>query len=312
MNQFPLADEPHQTAGSVVLATNQMPDDLTSLWDGLDLRDPAMVLCLESVVRSVRADGTALVADVARRFVDQQRKAHGNGVADVAGTLVITLDLGTERIESLLYGLSGSGLIALPKPALSDPGATVKVQHPLLRRALIEAGVMRAEAGRNVPELASAAPLPQRQITSVPKASAASRDEWAQLWFAAQRFDWSALAVVPASDGGDGLEAAGELVASGRLYETDELELIDATGIKPDSVERVLTQIDAALARAARVVIGLDNPLANPSAIPIVRHTGTALLAVRLGVPTMRDTERTLDVIGRHCFIGSVALQSRT
>ena len=57
-------NEPDSTSNGSSAAA-RLPDQVARIWDRLELRDRAMIVCLESIVRSVRMDGTANVEEVA-------------------------------------------------------------------------------------------------------------------------------------------------------------------------------------------------------------------------------------------------------
>lgn len=305
----PMAVSRSITTRSVASGDGQIPENVSQLWERLELHDSAMVLFLESIVRSVRLDGSAPIAEVITRYATARSGTDFMSDRITSSTDVArdSEELRREVLDSLLPSLAAAGMIALPVEGTESSTASLTISHPWLRLALLEAGLIQLN-----PETDGAETLPARAGGYVPAASpadSAPNDEWSQLWFAVQRYEWSTLAVVAASPGTSGAEAAHALVAAGRMYTESGLELIDATNVTPATVERIITSMSGAVARGSQLVVALDSPLANPSAIPIARHANIALLAVRLGVASVEATQRAIGVIGRDSFVGSVALK---
>lgn len=142
-----------------------------------------------------------------------------------------------------------------------------------------------------------------------PSPAANVDDAWAQLWFTLERHVWSTLAIVPADTGSNALDAARALVAAGQLYREGGVELLDATGATPEALDGILASIPELAAASKQVVIAVDSPLARPAAIAIARAADAALLTVPLGTSTRAAGQRTIEVIGREHFVGSVAVR---
>jgi hypothetical protein len=139
--------------------------------------------------------------------------------------------------------------------------------------------------------------------------AAHARDGWAQLWFAAHRYPWSTLAIVPADIGERMLGAARAFAAAGQLYEPRGVQLIEAIHAGPGAIPEVLAEANRLVHDGRKVIIVVDCPLSNPAAIAIARAVDAALLAVVLGSARLSHARRALDTIGRERFIGSVAIQ---
>ncbi|MEO7360834.1 MAG: hypothetical protein ABI120_10920 [Gemmatimonadaceae bacterium] len=306
---------------STSIGDGEIPENVSQLWERLDLPDGPMVLFLEAIVRSVRLDGSAPIAEVITRYATAQSNAELRpdritSSDDGAGDLG---DVRREFLQSVLPSLASAEMIILPAEGLESPTASITISNPWLRLALLEAGLIQLDPaieGANaltargsgyVPTAPRAPSVPQTDRAA--RAECAPHDDWAQLWFAVQRYDWCTLAVVSASPGANVVEAAQALVSAGRMYNDGGVELIDATNATPATVDRIIASMSGAVARDARLVVALDSPLANPASIPIARHANIALLAVRLGTATLESTRRALGVIGRDSFVGSVALR---
>ncbi len=272
-----------------------------------------MIMCLEAIVRSVRINGTAKVGDVIAYVVETQRRAAQLG--EVTGVNGEPADarhpdvIRAELIETVLPRLARVELIGIREADLTSPDAIIEIANPWLRLALVESGLIELENSTG-----SALTVSARQ-TAMSRNAPLVQDEkqqndWSQLWFSIQRFSWTTLAVVPASPTETGLASASALVSAGRLYHQGSVHLIDATGAAPSSVDLIIASMSGMRPHNSQLVIALDSPLSNPAAIPLARHAGVALLSVSLGAPSLDESRRTIDSIGRRFFVGSVALQA--
>ncbi|MBC7842673.1 MAG: hypothetical protein H7099_10180 [Gemmatimonadaceae bacterium] len=283
-----------------------LPEPVARIWDRLEIRDRSMIMCLEAIVRTVRIDGTAPVSEIATRFLDrasaEERARTGPDALPLSASALdeIRVDL----MESILPRLARAQLISLPATGLSSPDAIIGIANPVLRLALLESGLIQLDSAAMVPV------MPRTVSRKITKAESAHppTDEWAQLWFAIQRYSWTLLAVIPARPGESGLASASALVAAGRMFNEGAVHLVDATGAAPQAVDLIIASMSGALAGGNQLVIALDCPLSNPASIPIARHAGTVLLAVPLGEAFLDETRRTIESVGKQYFIGSVAL----
>jgi hypothetical protein len=145
-----------------------------------------------------------------------------------------------------------------------------------------------------------------REPARAGRKSAGADDAWARLWFALERQrDWTSLAVV--SEGGSALDVARAIAAAGTAYHDAAVELVDASGIAPEVIPDVLQTIIDATAAGAKVVVAVDPPSANPSAIAVARAASAVLLDVPVGDAELARARNAVETIGRERFIGSVA-----
>ncbi len=288
---------------------SRLPEQVSRIWDRLELRDRSMIACLEAIVRAIRVDGTVLVAEIVDRYVDAQLRAEmGNGSEQpLDRSSPRATALRAELIDSVLPRLAAADVISHSHGGEDTPASVIEIANPWLRLALLESGLI--ELSHN--GVATTSEAKGRVVTgrtaTAPHASAP--DDWSQIWFAVQKFSWTTIAIVPASPRERGLAAASALVAAGSQYSEGAVHLVDATGVAPHAVDLVIASISGSIAPGTRLVVALDNPISNPSAIPIARHAGAALLTVRLGDPSIEESARTIDVVGRKYFLGSVALR---
>ncbi len=288
---------------------NRLPEQVARIWDRLELRDRSMISCLESIVRAIKVDGTALVSEIVDRYVDTQLRAEqSNGAGQLVGLpSARAAALRAELIDSVLPRLAASDVISFRDGGQDGAGELIEIANPWLRLALLESGLIELSPS----SVAHPAEAHGRVVTgrSATAPSADATNDWSQIWFAVQRHSWTTLAIVPASPRERGLAAASALVAAGRQYAEGSVHLVDATGVAPHAVDLVIASMSGSIAPGTRLVVALDNPTTNPAAIPIARHAGAALLTVRLGDPSVEEASRAIDVIGRRYFVGSVALR---
>lgn len=287
------------------LVDRDVPENVARLWGQLALGDRSLNLCLEAIVRSVRIDGTAPVDEVALRYTSARARAEAAVGVTAVWPVPGSQEDRAQLLQSVLPGLARSGFISMPDEDPGRPGAAITISSPLLRNALLEAGLIQldialATAGLHVARLGRHEFAPGRQ---------APDGDWSRIWFALSRYHWSTLAIVSATPGESAYAAASVLADAGHLYERGTVELIDATDVSPAAVEQVLASMTGALARRAQMLIALDSPLANPAVIPIARHATISALCVRLGQPTLDVSRRAIETIGREHFVGSIAVR---
>lgn len=140
---------------------------------------------------------------------------------------------------------------------------------------------------------------------------ARAHDEWAKLWFAAQQQPWQTLVLVPAARGTSSIGAARALLDVAKEYHLLAVRLLDATGVRPEDVAAKIAEMADSVALGERVIVAIDCPLSNPSAIPIARAASVAVMLVPLGVAKTQDAQQSIDIVGRDRFIGSVAMRPR-
>ena len=288
-----------------------LPDPVTRIWDRLQIRDQSMILCLEAIVRSVRINGTAMVSDVVGYVVEAHLRAarlgDGSGRTEHTGDDRHPDQIRAELIDTVLPRLARVELIGMPHADLNAPDATIEIANPWLRLALVESGLIELENSTSSALTIGRPTAIRAHPPHLPDAR--QQNHWSQLWFSIQRFSWTTLAVVPASPTDTGLASASALVSAGRLYHQGAVHLIDATGAAPASVDLIIASMSGSRPQNSQLVIALDSPLANPASIPLARHAGVALLSVSLGSPTLEESRRTIDSIGRRFFVGSVAIR---
>ena len=293
------------------LSQTILPDGLSLLLARPDLNDRSIVLCLEAIMLSLKKDGTAVIGDVAHRYHVRAAASQHANAADRNSGLRDRSAISGDLEHSLLPRLAHAKIIALPADGRIVPEALITIANPWLRLALLEAGADLMAMERPLPMEPAAGPKVAMKVADRKGMmdNADSRTDWSQIWFAAKRSNWRALAVVPANPNESALSAATALAEAGSLYQANELELIDSSNAEPRGVEALIANINAMTARNSQVIVAVDSPMANPAAIPIVRGMGAAILCVQLGVSSTAQAKQTMASIGKNLFIGSVTLR---
>lgn len=132
--------------------------------------------------------------------------------------------------------------------------------------------------------------------------------ELQKLWLALQRHAWTTLAVVPAHPGDSGLPVARALLdAAAAFPESGPLHLVDALAVEEDSAAGLVREMKAR-ASEGRAVVALGSPLLKPAGLRVALAADVALLSVSLGDTDFASAQRTLELVGRERFLGSVTL----
>lgn len=161
------------------------------------------------------------------------------------------------------------------------------------------------EAEGTVATVAAETAQPQHAPTpSVP--SSTLLQLWAML---NQRHRWSSLVVVPSHAGGSGLQAAQAILEVASRQSSRPLHFLDAEGLELGASQHVVSEMQAYVEQGDRVVVLIDSVVANPLGLEIALAAEKALLSVTLGSSDYTSARRTLDLIGKERFLGSVTLQ---
>jgi hypothetical protein len=137
------------------------------------------------------------------------------------------------------------------------------------------------------------------------------------LWLGMLRRPWKSLALVPAAPGGfiPGSALAKALCDLGALYRGRPLPLLSASNLTLDQVTQFIDTMKR-LEKATngqdqehRAIVVLESVITNPLGIAVALAVDAVLLVVELGKSDERSAQRTIELIGRDRFIGSVALK---
>ncbi len=140
--------------------------------------------------------------------------------------------------------------------------------------------------------------------------SGTSQHTLLQLWaLANQRQRWSSLVVMPSHPGGSGRQAAAALLEVGNKQSATPVRFLDAEGLELGQAARVVRELETYVEQGERVVVLLDSVLSNPVGLEVALAAERALLCVKLGDSDFSSARRTLELVGKERFLGSVTLQ---
>jgi hypothetical protein len=140
-----------------------------------------------------------------------------------------------------------------------------------------------------------------------------------ELWFAALRWEWSSLVLVPAHPGGSAVwiaKSLAEVAASqaGRAMKitpqgtslASTRELIE--DLASQSTIRSM-KTDSERWKGGQIIVAIDPVASNPAGIAVALAADVVLLCVELGKTEIASARKTIQLIGREHFIGCVIVK---
>jgi hypothetical protein len=146
-------------------------------------------------------------------------------------------------------------------------------------------------------------------------------DDAQRLWLEIQRRQWSSLVLVPADPGASAASIAASLTKASAALGDPELRVLNAEGMGTEAIRGVIADlklmadlstraVSATTGNPWRVVVTIESVLSNPLGIMLAQAADLALLCVRKRKTKLASVQRTVELIGRDLFIGSVVLSS--
>jgi|RhiMetdeSRZDD1v2_1073273.scaffolds.fasta_scaffold30673_2 hypothetical protein len=132
---------------------------------------------------------------------------------------------------------------------------------------------------------------------------------WAPIWFNALRYSWSTLALVPAEPGLSAFTVGDALSAVGKLHRQSPVPVLNAQGLRLSETRAFTESMTTAVREQGVAITVVDSPLQSESAIAIVAAADAAILVVRLGAVRFASARRTVELIGRDRFLGTIVLR---
>jgi hypothetical protein len=136
--------------------------------------------------------------------------------------------------------------------------------------------------------------------------------DWQHLWFALQRTDWSALAVLPADSGLDVSDVAAALVDVGRTSGATDVTLLNGMGASFTDSQELIETIESYKRRGSHIVVACDSVDDNPATLALAKAASGTLMVVRLGQSRLAAARKTIDAVGREHVLASITLRPRT
>ncbi len=131
-----------------------------------------------------------------------------------------------------------------------------------------------------------------------------------RLWLSLQQRQWRSLVLVGASKGVGTLVAANQLAKIAWWYTGQPSAVFDMRDLSLRLLEHQLREMAANLHGAERVFIAVRSTSENPTAAPLARAADSAVLCVQLGKTDAKSAQKTLEVIGRDHFIGTILVSA--
>lgn len=134
-----------------------------------------------------------------------------------------------------------------------------------------------------------------------------STSQWTLVWFSLIEHPWTSLVIVPADASSSAIPVARALSDIGNTYEDQDVQLIEAERLPPAITRHVISTMTKRAEAGARTIVAVSSPLVDYNAIPIARAADACILIVRVGDSAIADAKKTVNMIGRACFLGSLA-----
>jgi hypothetical protein len=145
--------------------------------------------------------------------------------------------------------------------------------------------------------------LPLRGRLSGPS----STNQWTLVWFSLIEHPWTSLVIVPADAATSAIPVARALTDVGNTYEDQDVQVIEAERLPPAITRHVISTMAKRAEAGARTIVAVSSPLVDYNAIPIARAADASLLVIRVGTTAISDAKKTVNMIGRASFLGSLA-----
>jgi hypothetical protein len=132
--------------------------------------------------------------------------------------------------------------------------------------------------------------------------------DWQRLWLATQAKPWRSLAIVPAtSELPDtfSVTIAENLARTGMTHLGTPIRAIDATRIPLSDLIDFTNEMERVLRFGELVLVAVTATAHNPVAVALAQAADAAVLCVVLDMKA-KEAERTVDLVGRSRFIGTL------
>lgn len=153
--------------------------------------------------------------------------------------------------------------------------------------------------------------MEQRQLIPKPDGGGLptplDRRAFERLWVALLQSWWSSVVMVPARPGLSGLLVAQGLAAAGAEYRGEPVEVLNAVGAQLGQCRGLLDQV-AAVKSDHALLLAIDCPLEQESALLLARAAQAAVLLVPVGSTRLDEGRRVVELVGRGRFLGAVTL----
>lgn len=134
--------------------------------------------------------------------------------------------------------------------------------------------------------------------------------ELQRLWFTLRKRAWASLVVVPSHAGGSSLVLARTLADVGSAHLEKPVKLLSAEKLEAKEAARIASDMVAHATNGQLVIVAMDSVFDNPAGIAIGLAADAALLCVELGKSDLASAEKTLELLGKERFVGSITVRA--
>ena len=138
--------------------------------------------------------------------------------------------------------------------------------------------------------------------------------ECQQLWFMLARRRWRSLALVPADEGSSTAALAASLAEVGRQLREGAVTALQLPRLDYITASGIADAISAAgrgegVPENLQVIIALPPVLDDPLGVAIAHAADAAVLCVEMKRARLQSARRTIELVGRERFLGSILLR---
>ena len=196
----------------------------------------------------------------------------------------------------------------------ADGNELTRKKRPRERWMRPASGETESEAGEEIRASKSQAEARQRKLLALHHLQTV----WLQL-----RGEWSWLAVIPGEPELSTADFAHALSQVGSRLSAEPVGFIEATNVDLDSgswlIDRLGTSVEGSGAwgpdpvfgaesqrRPGRPIVALENPIANPFALPVLLAADGVIVCVRRGRTPIASVRKTIEAVGVERVVCSV------
>lgn len=139
--------------------------------------------------------------------------------------------------------------------------------------------------------------------------------ECQQLWFMLAKRRWRSLALVPADEGSSTAQLAASLAEVGRQLREGAVTALQLPRLDYITASGIADAISAAgrggegVPEDLQVIIALPPVLDDPLGVAIAHAADAAVLCVEMRTARLKSARRTIELVGRERFLGSILLR---
>lgn len=135
-----------------------------------------------------------------------------------------------------------------------------------------------------------------------------------QLWFMLAKRRWTSLALVPADEGVSTAALAASLAEVGRQLNEGAVTALQLPRLDYITASGIANAISAAgrgegVPEDLQVIIAIPPVISQPLAVAVAQAADAAVLCVQLGRTRLSAARRTMELVGRELWVGSILLR---